>query len=91
MNYGNIIDSSTAHFQKRHLILDEEKRNEVKRMCENKLGLRSKVVFTNNYRDTFPCTIYDACHEWAKIRLQELRDNGDFRTEFHLAPLNQGP
>ena len=83
MDYGNIIESSTANFQKRHLILDEQKRYEVKRMCENKLGSSSRVVFTNNYGDTFRCTIYDACHEYAKRRLRELRDKGDFRTDFN--------
>ena len=81
MGYKNIIFSSTDHFKKRHLILDEEKRIKIKKICKTKLGSERAFTISKAHRsDTFSMDVYDACEWFAKERFDDLANDGFYRT-----------
>ena len=80
LSYERIINSSTKAFKKRHLILDEEKRQELVKQCEARLGHRDQTQFGLNVKNDFAIALYDACGTDAVARFESLRQSGCFIT-----------
>ena len=81
LSYERIINSSTKAFKKRHLILDEEKRQELVKQCEARLGYGwGGFQFRLNSNDDFAKALYDACGTDAVERFESLRKYGYFTT-----------
>jgi len=80
LSYERIINSSSKVFKKRHLILDEEKRQGLLKQCEAKLGDKDLCEFSLNVNADFAKALYDACGTDAVDRFESLRQYGCFTT-----------
>ena len=79
-NYESIIDSSTEHFKKRHLILDKDIRSNVNEMCSAILGNRNECNYNADVNDAFSNAVSFASGHFALERLKLLARQGLFST-----------